>query len=104
MRTPKVITQSAKGEDCTLNIAGVCNYDSETTVACHISCGSGGTNRLSGALAIAFGCSSCHDEIDGRTGFRHTTKLDREFYEKRGVIRTTNRLIEKGLVTVKGLK
>ena len=101
MRTPKVITQSAKDEDCTLNIAGVCNYDPETVVACHLSDGSGGSNRLTGPLNICFGCSRCHDEIDGRT---RIIEADLQFYMRRAMNRTINRLIEKGLVQVKGLK
>ena len=104
MRTPKVITQSAKDEDCTLAIVGVCNYDSSTVVVCHLSDGSGGSNRLTGPLNICFGCSRCHDEIDGRTGYKLTTEVQREFYMRRAMNRTINRLIEKGLVTVKGLK
>lgn len=29
------IRKAAKGEQCTLNIAGVCNYNPETVVFCH---------------------------------------------------------------------
>ena len=29
------IRKAAKGEECTLNIAGVCSYDPETVVLCH---------------------------------------------------------------------
>jgi len=102
MKTPKVIKDAAKGERCTLNIVGVCNYGTDTTVACHLPDGTGGSNKLTGPLSIAFGCHPCHDEIDRRT--KHlTTDLDREFYMRRGMMRTMNRLIDKGLVRVKGL-
>ena len=104
MRTPRDLTQSAKDESCTLNIVGVCNHHQETTVWCHLSDGSGGSNKLTGVLNGCYGCSSCHDEIDGRTGYKLTTELQREFYMRRANKRTINRLIEKELVTVKGLK
>ena len=65
MKTPKRIMDAAKGEMCTLNIVGVCNYDPETTVACHLPDGTGGSNRLTGPLSIAFGCSGCHFYLDG---------------------------------------
>ena len=105
MRTPKAITQSAKDEDCTLNIAGVCNYDSETTVYCHFPDGSGGSNRLTGPLHGGYGCSSCHDSVDRRDSAKEwLTEAEREFYMRRAMNRTINRLIEKELVTVKGLK
>ena len=29
------IRKAARGEECTLNIAGVCSYDPETVVLCH---------------------------------------------------------------------
>ena len=104
LKTPKDIMDAAKGEQCTLQIAGVCNYDSETVVACHLPDGSGGSNRLAGALSIAFGCSSCHAVLDGRVGLSLVSGEDREFYMRRGMNRTINRLIDRGLVKVSGLR
>jgi hypothetical protein len=105
MKTPKKIMDSARNEQCTLNISGVCNYDTDTVVYCHFADGSGGSNKLTGPLHGGYGCSSCHDSIDGRVlGFNQLTKVDREFYMRRSMNRTINRLIEKGLVVIKGLK
>jgi hypothetical protein len=98
VKTPKRIMDAARGEPCTLNIAGVCSYDNETTVVCHLPDGSGGSNRLTGPLSIAFGCSECHDVLDGRTTV--LVAEDREFYMRRGQSRTINRLIEMGLVRI----
>ena len=95
---------AANGEDCTLNIAGWCSYDPDTTVACHLPDGSGGSNRLTGALSIAFACSACHDIIDGRVIDPDIDVSDKEFYLRRGMMRTMNRLIDLGLVKVAGLK
>lgn len=62
------IRKSARGEDCTLMIPGVCNRDPETVVLCH-------SNRLEDGKGMglkapdkegAYGCSCCHDVLDGR--------------------------------------
>lgn len=60
--------RAARGRDCTLMLLGVCNRDPATTVLCH-------SNRLSDGKgmglkapdsAACFGCSDCHDVLDGR--------------------------------------
>jgi hypothetical protein len=97
MKTPKKIMRAARGQACTLAIPNVCNHNPETVVFCHHSDGTGGSNTLSGPLSGGFGCSSCHSEIDMRT-FKGTTQQDLEFYKRRSMIRTINKLIEMGLV------
>ena len=94
----KAIRNSAKGEECTLNIAGVCEYDNETTVLCHFSVQSGGSNRLNGDLSSGYGCSECHRVLDY---FLVLKDADREFYMRRSMVRTLDRLVEKGLVVIK---
>ena len=93
---------AAQGEQCTLQIAGVCCHDAETVVACHLPNGSGGSNRLTGPLSIAFGCHKCHHLIDHPNDLV-LPRADREFYMRRGMMRTLNRLIELELVKVAGL-
>lgn len=60
--------RAARGRDCALMIPGVCNRDPATTVLCH-------SNRLADGKgmglkapdsAACFGCSDCHDVLDGR--------------------------------------
>ena len=62
------IRQSARGEDCTINLEGVCNYDPATVVWCH-------SNRASDGKAMgrkadddrgAYGCCNCHAVYDGQ--------------------------------------
>jgi len=62
------IRKAARGQDCTLKIPGVCNGNPETVVLCH-------SNQLSDGKGMGlkapdtegcFGCSSCHDVLDGR--------------------------------------
>lgn len=102
VKTPKKIMDAAQGENCTLQIAGVCHNDSETVVACHLPDRSGGSNRLTGPLSIAFGCHRCHHLLDNPNTLILRT-ADREFYMRRGMMRTLNRLIELDLVKVAGL-
>lgn len=94
---------SAKGENCTLSIPGVCNYDPDTVVFCHHNDGTGGSNKFTGPLTGGYGCYSCHQIIDGRDD-KTWHKPDIEFFKRRSMIRTINRLIEKGLVKVDGLE
>jgi len=69
-RGPKMtpIRRAARGQDCQLQILGVCNGDPTTTVLCH-------SNRLADGKGMGLkapdteaciGCSSCHDVRDGR--------------------------------------
>ena len=91
------ITQSAKGENCTIRL-NVCNHNPETTVYCHIS-----GVRFGHGVGIkprfgAYGCSSCHDAIDGRVKTSYSpTELKTAHYE--GVLETILRLIDKNLIT-----
>ena len=61
------IRRAARGQDCTLRLA-VCNFDPDTTVLCHSNFLADGKGMGLKALdtAAAFGCSACHDVLDGR--------------------------------------
>jgi hypothetical protein len=62
------IRKAARGKDCTLMIAGVCNSDPATTVLCHSNSLADGKGMGLKApdTAACFGCSACHDVLDGR--------------------------------------
>jgi hypothetical protein len=64
------ITDSARGEQCLIRIPGVCNRDDATTVFCHEPSGSGLSMKWPDTEG-AYGCSACHDEIDGRTRYKN---------------------------------
>ena len=49
------IRMSAKGEECTLNIVGVCNYNAETTVLCHLPDESKGMSHKADDISAAYG-------------------------------------------------
>ena len=61
------IRRAARGQDCTLRLA-VCNFDPETTVLCHSNflVDGKGMGLKAPDTAAAFGCSACHDVLDGR--------------------------------------
>ncbi len=88
--------QAARGEKCTFQVVGHCTHNNDTVVACHLPDGTGGSNRLTGPLSIAFGCGPCHTAIDQNM----LRPEDSEFYQKRGMMRTINRLIDKGLIKI----
>ncbi|CAI1013163.1 DUF1364 domain-containing protein [Serratia fonticola] len=62
----KSLRESARGQVCTLQIPGICNGNPETTVLCHLPCNTHGMGYKSDDYWAVFGCSSCHDVIDGR--------------------------------------
>jgi hypothetical protein len=98
------ITDSARGEDCLIRIPGVCNRNPETTVACHEPCGSGMAMKWPDT-EIAYGCSACHDEIDGRTKYKPNghpiyTLDDLQLMFYQGSRRTRLKLLEKELITI----
>ncbi|MGI4717226.1 MAG: nuclease domain-containing protein [Janthinobacterium lividum] len=62
------IRKAARGQECTLQILGVCNGQPDTVVLCHsnkLADGKGMGLKAADEKA-AFGCSSCHDVLDGR--------------------------------------
>ena len=61
------IRQSARGEDCTIRIPGVCNFNPETVVLCHPNTHRAGKGKgLKAADELgAYGCSDCHAVVDG---------------------------------------
>jgi len=69
IRSPK-LTQSAKGQRCTLRIPGVCRFDDSTTVLCHAPSHVKGAAQKSSDEWSAYGCSHCHDWVDGKASYK----------------------------------
>jgi hypothetical protein len=93
------LTKSARAQNCTFEIPGVCNANNETTVLCHLPHGkSGGVAYKTPDVLGAFGCSSCHDVIDGRATMPEHFKEDREFFMRRANGRTLLYWIDIGLI------
>jgi len=94
------IRQSAKGEPCLVRVPGVCNGNRATTVLAHLN--GAGVGCKHGDHKAAYACSACHSWLDGgyvQSGYGRTT---RDLWHLESVIRTQDRLVEKGLIQVKG--
>lgn len=62
------LTKLAMGKPCMIRLPAICNFNPETTVLCHYRLpGTCGTGIKPPDLLGAWGCSACHDEVDGRT-------------------------------------
>lgn len=91
------IQKSAKGEECTIRLPKVCNFDRETTVLCHEN-GAGMGMKHSDERA-AYGCSACHAVVDGQAP--RPEGLSRELVQAcfQDAIAHTNRILRrKGLI------
>lgn len=95
------IRRAARDQDCALQLDGVCNRDPATTVLCHSNflADGKGMGLKAPDTAAAFGCSACHDVLDGRAprpaGFS-LLDLEAAFYA--GVRRTHEILKIQGLM------
>ncbi len=90
------LTKSARGEPCQIRLDG-CNagVNNETVVLAHLN----GAGLALKAYDVhgAYCCHSCHDVLDGRK----PSDYDKEWLELihlRGVIKTQEKMIEKGLM------
>ena len=57
-RNPALLAM-ARGKQCLLRVAGVCNCDPRTTVACHQNEGKGMAQKRPDYMSC-WGCSACH--------------------------------------------
>lgn len=95
------IRRAARGQDCTLQILGVCSGDPSTVVLCHSnSLADGkGMGHKAPDTAACFGCAACHDVLDGRrprppgmtlhdvdTYFRHAIEKTHAILRTKGLI------------------
>ncbi|CAI1591545.1 DUF1364 domain-containing protein [Serratia fonticola] len=89
------LTKAARGRECQVRIPGVCNQNDETTVLAHYRlAGTCGTGIKPDDSQGAWACSSCHDEIDGRT---HNIEPETaRLWHAEGVFRTQAILRKEG--------
>lgn len=95
------ITELARGRACEIRAAGDCALP-ETTVFCHVRMGgiSGAGYKAPDWLG-AFGCSRCHDIVDGRAGDWETWPgWRRDLLLLEGTARTLVILINEGVIYV----
>lgn len=95
-------TKSARGKECTIRIPGVCNFNNETTVPCHLN--GAGMGIKHSDVHFAYGCSDCHDAVDGRNTPKDEYGCNRYHVEEishmhlEGVIRTQIIMIKEGVL------
>ena len=89
------ITKSAAGEACEIRLTGVCTRDPEKVVYCHLNGAGMGMKAMD--IHGAYGCSSCHDAIDGRIQTEYT-RDELKLAHLEAVIRTQIILTSKGLI------
>jgi hypothetical protein len=87
----KKLRDFARGQDCTLQLEGICNRNPETTVMCHIRAfGMSGIAMKPPDYHAVFACSACHDALD-----RRGTKAGVEWSEiLRALMQTQQRVYE----------
>lgn len=68
-RNPHLLAM-ARGKPCLFRLAGICNFDPETTVACHSNQGAHGKAgaRKADDQYSAWGCFACHSWLDQGSG------------------------------------
>lgn len=98
------IRQAAQGELCTVQIAGICRHNTETTVLAHLPHEGGIMGGKVDDLSSCFACDSCHDVLDGRRAWPGDEGQHRDFYMRRAMIRTWRRLVEKGVIRIEGYR
>lgn len=88
------LREAAEGQDCALGMPW-CNHDPLTVVHCHIRAfGMSGVNQKPQDIHGYHGCSECHRR-ELEAGFEDLM---------RAMMITQNRLIQAGIITVKGQK
>lgn len=99
-RKQQSIRDSARDEECSVRIVGVCNGRTDTTVWSHFPGidGDRGMGMKALDLCGAYACAACHDVVDGRASVpqgatRQSVMLDWHM----GHMRSLVRLHQKGL-------
>lgn len=93
----KKLRDSARGKECQIRIPGICNYNNETVVLCHINGGGAGTKHSD--LFGAYGCDLCHSAVDGRIRTQYN-KDEIDLMLLQGMARTQQIMLDEGLIKI----
>jgi hypothetical protein len=93
------LRDSARNEECTLRIHPYCNNNPETVVLCHLPSGSGMGQKSPDWFAV-YGCSACHDILDGRVSKADISDDHKDLLSLDALYLTLDRMIEKGLIKI----
>jgi hypothetical protein len=95
--SPK-LRASARGQPCTLQIAGTCNHDPETTILAHLPSEVAGRSTKSDDFNACFSCSACHEMLD----MHLLPKQSELYYCLRALQRTQKIWRDMGLLVIAG--
>lgn len=85
------LRKAARGQSCRVRLAGICNFDPETTVLAHFRmAGFSGIGMKSPDWLAAWCCSACHSYIDTHSD------ADTQLAFAEGVFRTQAALQDRG--------
>lgn len=87
-------TKSAREKECEIRIPGICNHNPMTTVFCHLN-GGGGMKHLD--IHGSYGCSACHDAVDGRVQTEFDG-MDLKWFHYEGMVRTQKIMVCDGIL------
>ena len=97
------LRKAAKGQQCAVQVLGVCNFNPETVVLAHLPSQTHGMAYKSDDIWAVDCCSSCHDALDGRVPFEWQSG-EKEQYMLNALHITLMRRVRDGLIEVKGAK
>lgn len=103
IRSRKLL-DSSRGQVCTLGFHG-CDRGTETTVAAHAGfefAGKGISIKATDWMSVD-ACHICHGILDGRIESEYTQD-QKDYFFWRAFVKTTNRRIAEGLITIAGSK
>jgi hypothetical protein len=100
----KKLRDSARGQDCTLRLPGICQGGTDTTVLCHMPSHIGlkGMGMKVPDYWACFGCHACHDVIDGRKPDDTLGRRLIDAYTLAGMERTWEIWFDAGLLRAGG--
>lgn len=93
------ITNSARGQSCSIRIPRICNRNNDTVVLAHINgirFNHGVGNKVND-MHGAYACSSCHDAVDGRIPTEYR-RQELKLMHLEGIIETQLILIQQELI------
>lgn len=91
------LRKSARDRDCEIRLPGICNRDNSTVTLCHL--GGGGMGYKHSDIFGAYGCSACHDAVDGRAPCEIPAETLR-LWHMDGMQRTQEIMLAEGLIRV----
>lgn len=89
------LQRSARGQMCQMNVVGVCNYDTSTTVLAHVQTEGGMMGSKEDDFSACFACSNCHKWIDD-----YIDPQEAIFYTRRAMVRTWRIWIDERLIKI----